>query len=192
MKKKTITKIITLCLIIVALSPIVTLTAQSQINGSFDDLTTKTEDTKLYKFIFYKKGTLGNLMSYDKYHFQMKANKTYVLRAKIDITEGGFALDVSGPGGVHFEPIAWSSSDPKSARVIQYLFTPSVTGDYSIIIWCYVGNDAGDYTLYINQDGFVGWWWILAAGIGTLLLIVITFVVISRVAKPKRKGKKRR
>ena len=192
MEKKIITKIVTYCLIILTLSPIVTLTVQSQMNGGSNDLAINTEDTKLYKGLLFKRGTLGNILSFDHYHFQMKANKTYVLRAKIAITDGGFSLDVSGPGGIHFEPTSWSSSDPKSARVIQFLFTPTVTGDHSIIVWCYVGNDAGDYSLYVNQDGFAGWWWILAIGIGTLLLIVIIFVVISRVAKPKRKGKKRR
>jgi len=192
MKKQTITKIVTLCLIIVTLSPIVTLTVQSQMNGHFDDLTTKGEDTKLYKGLLYKTGILGNIMSLELYHFQMKANKTYVLRAKFDITEGAFSLDVSGPGGVHIFPETWSSSEPKSARVIQFLFTPTDTGDHTIFVWCIIGNAAGEYSLYVNQDGFAGWWWMLAVGIGAVLLIVIVFVGISRAVKPKRKGKKRR
>ncbi len=192
MKKQTITKIVTLCLIIVTLSPIVTLTVQSQMNGSFDDLTTKGEDTKLYKGLLYKTGTLGNIMSIDSYHFQMKAGKTYLLRAKFDITAGAFSLDVNGPGGNHVFPVTWDTDDPKSARVIQFLFTPTDTGDHSIFVWCIIGNDAGDYSLYVNQDGFAGWWWMLAAGIGVMLLIVITFVVISRATKPKKRRKKRR
>lgn len=192
MEKKMITKIVTICLIVITLSPIVTLTVQSQMIGGFSDFAINSEDSKLYKVLLYKKGVLGNFLSSDTYHFQMKADTTYLLRTKIAITQGAFSLYVNGPGGDHLEIRTWDTNDPKSSRVIEFLFTPSAAGDHSITVFVSASNDGGDYSLYANQEGFAGWWWILASGIGVLLLIVIIFVVISRAAKPKRKGKKRR
>ncbi|NHJ04721.1 MAG: hypothetical protein EAX90_07855 [Candidatus Heimdallarchaeota archaeon] len=195
MKTKLVTKVVAIFLLIVTLTPMMILTVHSETSDNSNMLFINTEDTKLYKVLLYKKGNLGNILSSDLYHFQMKANRTYLIKTKIDITEGLFSLAVTGPGGVYIKPGAWTNSDPADSRFIQFLFTPDESGDHSIAVAVAAAVDGGSYSLYINQDGFAGWWWILAVGIGFLLIVIIILVIslrASKKSKKKGKSKKRR
>jgi len=193
MKTKLITKVVAIFLLFVTLTPMMILTVHSETSENSKLLFTNAEDTKLYKVIFYKKGNLGNILSSDLYHFQMKANRTYLIKTKIDISDGLFSLAVSGPGGTYLKPGAWTASDPADSRFIQFLFTPDESGNHIIAIAVAAAIDGGTYSLYINQDGFAGWWWILAIGIGFLLIVIIIFVVLFRASKKsKKKGKSKK
>ncbi len=192
MKKKMFAKIIALNIIIVTLLPIVTVAIGSNINHNSEVKTNADiDDPKVYRVLLYKEGNLKVLLSADTYHFQMKKNKPYLLQVKIDITEGWFALKVNGPGGDYLESKMWDTTATKDERVIEFIFTPTDAGAHNIIVTCLTGNHIGNYHLFVIQNGFAGWWWMLASGIGLLLLIVIVFAVISRSRKPKRKKRRR-
>jgi len=190
MNKKALVKILTICVLAITVTPIITLTVQAKMDTRSSP-SIMGEDTKLYKFILFKTGTLGDLLSGDTYHFEMKAGKTYFLKTTFKVDAGIFTLSVGGPGGSKAEIGSWDADDPKSARVIQFTFTPSDSGDHSILILAGIASDAGNYNLYVNQDGFVGWWWMLAAGVGALLIIVLVIVVIARASKPKKRKRRR-
>ena len=191
MVKKYYTKVMTICLLVIALSPVITIAVQSRMGDDFTSPSINAEDEKIYKIMLYKSGSLGNLLDIDTYHFQMKEGKTYIFRCKFTVDAGAFQVAVSGPGGSGGQSESWDSDDPKSSRIIQFLFTPTDAGEHSITVFALIASDVSDYNLYVNQDGFAGWWWMLAIGIGALLIIIIVVVVIVRATRPKKRRRRR-
>ena len=168
--------------------PFVLSPLQAATSEEIVEIKANVVDDKLYKIIFFKTGTLGNLASLDTYHFEFKEGKSYLIKAKIKIEEGLFGLDVSGPGGTVASLEVWDASTPASERYILDTFVPTATGDHTVIVGVVAAVEAGDYSLYINQVGFAGWWWILAAGVGLLLIIIVALALMLR--KPKKKKRK--
>ena len=184
-------KLVAATLLVICLMPLFissTLGFNDDVN---QNLSINEEFDKIHKLILFKRGTIGNIASFDTYHFQMKEGKTYYFRAKINIDAGAFTFGVSGPGGSAGELPIWDEDDPASAHVAVFTFTPTADGDHSITIGSVIATDGGTYTLYVNKDGFAGWWWMLAIGVGAILIIVIFAVAIrSRGKKSKRRRRR--
>ena len=170
--------------------PFVLSPLQATTNEEIIQIQPNSEDPKLYKIIFFKTGILGNIISADIYHFQFKEGKTYIIKAKIKIEAGTFGLDVDGPGGSAGDVDIWDSDRPENERYLSIGFTPTATGDHEVAVGTFIATDGGNYSLYINQQGFAGWWWNLAAGVGFLLIVIVALALMLR--KPKKKKKKRK
>ncbi|MFW9922555.1 MAG: hypothetical protein ACFFDW_04610 [Candidatus Thorarchaeota archaeon] len=192
MDKRKYNKLILATLLIAFIIPTFVFPVNAK-NPSFSKTPQLNEEfTTIHKVMLYKTGTLGNIASSDTYHYQLKENVTYYFWVKIKIPEGAFTLTVIGDGGVKIEPKAWAEEDPNSDRIIAFTFTPSDSGDHLVIVTVIAATDPGSYILYANRDGFAGWWWMLAAGIGALVVLIIVISLIAKAFKPKKKKGKRR
>jgi hypothetical protein len=142
------------------------------------------EDEKLRRIILYKKGSLGNLANADTFHMKFKAGKEYIFWSKIDISEGWFGLSVfNGEGDSKSEEKVWDTEDPESERKITYYFTPDDSGDHSVSIYTVIASDGGDYRLYVNRSGFAGYWWMIAAGVGAIAVLIFLIAIFVKIIR---------
>ncbi|MBD3190110.1 MAG: hypothetical protein GF308_05680 [Candidatus Heimdallarchaeota archaeon] len=185
MEPKLLTQKIFACLaIVLCLVPaIVTPVIAAQEFPSEISFNPKEEDEKVRRVILYKKGALGNFLSSDIYHMKLKEGAQYMFWAKINIEGGIFSLAIDGPGGTKSEVKDWNQDDPESEHVISFYFTPDDGGDHTVVIASLAASDGGDYRLYANRAGFAGYWWMIAAGVGALIVLIFVIVLVIKILK---------
>ena len=144
------------------------------------------------KIILYKKGYLEELIDADNFAIELKADKEYVFWASVNCPSGIFALTIGGPGGSSSDTETWDAEDPNSARRLKFYFTPSDSGEHTLTVGSLLNEDAGTYRIYANRAGFAGYWWMIAAGIGDILLVFLIIFGLIRLASPKKKQRRRR
>jgi hypothetical protein len=192
MKSKTITRLFAFFGMIIFCTSFVFTVAQNKNHKSV--MSTNEDFPKVHNLFLFKKENLGNVVSFDTYHMNLKEGKEYYFYTKIKIESGIFGLAVTGPGGADGDSKSWDSSTPASERKISLLFTPTADGEHVITVSCGIATDGGSYFVYGNRNGFAGWWWMLLSGIGILLVIVVLPIVliVSRRKKKRKKRKRRR
>ncbi|MHA1220757.1 MAG: hypothetical protein ACTSQB_03395, partial [Candidatus Heimdallarchaeota archaeon] len=188
--KKSLFFMVVICLFLPGVfTPIIGL------NNKDSDLTINTVYEKVYKGFLYKEETLEPLGGFDSYIIEMKTGKAYDFNIKIDTTFGvGILITIVGNPG-HAVVGTWGPTDDESLRKIQFMYTPATTGNHTLIIAKILLIDMNEnaYTVYVNRNGFAGIWWMIAGGLGALLILTIIPVsIIKSVRKKKKKTKKRK
>ncbi len=161
-------------------------------------------DDKERSVILYKREDFHNYFEIHYYRLKVKEGASYHLRLKL-LTEldANFQLRVQvlkeygDPVVTGFDVISeeianWGSSTSSEQQVIDLRFQADEDYVFRLVIVKNSGTvNGGDYSLYFNQAGFAGYWWIILAGVGIVVLVVfvITFPILHR---KKSKGKKRR
>ncbi len=190
MNKSTFQKIIALSGIALFLVPSVLVFATT--NTEQQVLTPDEDFPNIHRIFIYTKETLGNIISADTYHMKLKEQKEYYFWTSINIEAGSFQLSVTGPGGSHIEAKVWGTSDPKDARKMSFVFTPTSTGNYTIMVSTLIATDGGTYQLYVNRSGFAGFWWMIGLGLLAVIVLLGFPIMILRARKKKKKRKRKR
>jgi hypothetical protein len=150
---------------------------------------------KVHKGFLLKSDSLEALLGSDSFQIELKGGKVYYFSFKVDNSIGA-SITVALTGGLpgHADIGTWDADDPKSMRRITFLYTPDTTEVYTLLILKIVpiDNAETDYTVYVNRQGFVGYWWIILAGLGGVLVLIIILVAVRSATKKKPKRRKRK
>ncbi|NHJ86405.1 MAG: hypothetical protein FK734_13155 [Asgard group archaeon] len=189
-------KIFVSLMIIFSILPISSVMVLSmENNNSAMVLQTSSAEDKIHRGFLYTNGVLAGFVDIDAFTVILKEGKEYYFWLKADIASGALvSLAILGDGINHLEFGSWDSNDPASMRKIIYTATSTDAGNHSVLV-TYTGlllTDICEYTLYINQVGIAGYWWMIAAGVGALLIVIIVIVLIAKAVKPKKKKGKRK
>ena len=148
------------------------------------------EDPRIRNIFIFTKGTLGNLLSSDTYHLEIKADVQYIIWAKVKISAGAFSLSTSLGSIPMASTYSWNESAKNSERIMKMWFTYTSSGDCTITITTLLATEEGSYTLYVNKKGFAGYWWMLLIGLLIIAALITPFIVLR--LKSKKRRKKRR
>ncbi|NHJ49079.1 MAG: hypothetical protein FK733_14930 [Asgard group archaeon] len=191
--KKLLSKAILFSLILTTVIPGI-LTPIMAANYSDNNLTTNEAFTKVYKGFLYKKDSLEAFLGTDSFILYLKGGKTYYFQFKVDNSVGAsIMVSLTGSPG-HLEFGSWDADDPVSMRKIIFLYTPDATGNATLVITKLIpiDNAESDYTVYVNRQGFAGYWWMILSGVGVLLVLILGVVLLIRLLRKKPKKKKRK
>lgn len=150
---------------------------------------------KVHKGFLLKSDSLEALLGTDSHKIELKGGKVYYFDLKVDNSIGGSITAVlTGGSPGHADIGTWDGNDPKSMRRITFLYTPDTTEIYTLTIIKIIpiDNAESDYTLYVNRQGFAGYWWMILSGLGALLILILIISILFRGRKKKPKKRKRK
>ncbi len=161
-----------------------------------DDLSKELEpeiytDPYIRKMIIFKSGKMTPQFDYHLYTMHLSEGKSYTFYLKIYNKIGGeYIFNVSDQSQSIHELVEWDETTGFFEKKIKLVLEPNHNGDYSIeISYQNILQDKNShYTLYANEQGFVGWWWL--GLIGLLILAVFLFLVIGVPLLVRSKKKK--
>jgi hypothetical protein len=164
-------------------------------NNSNSNPSLSTAYDKVHKGFLLTSDSLEALLGSDSYQIELKGGKVYYFDLKVD-NSIGTSITVALTGGLpgHADIGTWDADDPKSMRRITFLYTPDTTEVYTFTILKIlpIDNAESDYTLYVNRQGFMGYWWMILASLGILFVIILLFAVLIRAGRKPKKRKRRK
>jgi len=192
--KKIYTKAILFAMILFTFLPGI-LTPIIAVNNQNNNLSTNTVYDKVHKGFVYLSETLSGVVDADFHKIYLKEGKEYYFSAKFDNPNGVWlTLIIANGVDIAIDNGDWDANTPKNQWKIELILTPTSTDNFTINVNEFNGFDIIDtnYTLYANRSGFAGYWWMILIGVGALAIIILLIALVIRIAKPKKKGKRRK
>ena len=148
-------------------------------------------DSYIRKMIILKTKKVTPQFDYHLYTMHLSVGESYTFYLKVFSKKGGeYIFKISDQSQAVLQTVEWDETSKFSEKKITLELTANHNGDYAIeISYQNILQDKESYyTLYANEQGFAGWWWL--GLIGLLILVVFFFLVIGvPLIVRKRKGK---
>jgi hypothetical protein len=152
------------------------------------------DDPKERSIYFFRKGVFYENSDVHYFSIPLREGKKYVGRIWVTAPEGGdIILRLIGDTTYSQVLVIAAPTLKNDLLELNYTSDATITGSIRITYVNMVSTQKPTYTLYVNQAGFAGLWWIILSGIGILavLTVLLTFAIIGMRSVAKKRQKKR-
>lgn len=189
MDKKEFSKVISLVFFFVLIPSLSSLAIGQEVIQ--DEVSLEREYTRVHTLFLYKSGKFVPGDNTVICHIRLKEGKEYVFRSQLRTIYDNCTLTASSLSGGWSEDITWNWSATDKEKVIKFNYTPLIDDDYTITLTKDpFSTGIQNYSLYVNQTGFAGWWWMLLSGVGILVALFLIIFFSIRAVKARKKAKK--